>query len=209
MTKQLISIGFVVTGLVLSLVPKAYGQLTYKSNTVYRAGTSEIIISGTPNTKVSLTEGNYTKTTSKTANTCGLVKIKIPKLGLSNLNVNGSSIDASTLATGTVPRCSKGTLTTPLSGPLKTAAGTIVVPGLTPNTSISVSYDTPKVKNVSINACGFGAIKTTNSSPTLPATFTIAGTNYTTSALTDAGQPPKFQRVNGTPTCYTPVGWTN
>jgi hypothetical protein len=202
--------GLIVTTLSTSTIPSAVAQLTYKSNTVYRAGTSEIIISGTPNTKIAVNEGNYTKTTSKTANACGQVRVTPPKSGLTNLNVNGVAIDVTTLTSAaTAPRCSKGTLKIAQTAPIKTATGTVVVPGLTPNAAIPVSYDTPKIKNVTINSCGFGTIKTTTVSPTLPVAITIGGTSYTTASLTDAGQPPKLQKVNGAASCYTPSGWTN
>jgi len=208
MKKQLISIS-VMTGLIVSLSPEAYGQLTYQGATVYRVGTTELIFSGTTGTKIPVDLGPYTKTTTKTATNCGLVKIKTPKAGLSNLVVNGTSINTTGLTTATSPRCTNGTLKTPLSSPIETAAGTIVVPGLTPNASVSVSYSTDKIKNVTINACGFGAIKVTATLTALPATFTVNGTSYTTASLPDAGEAPKLIRVNGAATCYTKTGWTN
>ena len=51
MKKQLISIS-VMTGLIVSLSPEAYGQLTYQGATVYRVGTTELIFSGTTGTKI-------------------------------------------------------------------------------------------------------------------------------------------------------------
>lgn len=123
--------------------------------------------------------------------------------------MNGVAIDPTTLTTGEAPRCSKGTLKVAQTTPIKTANGTIVVPGQTASAAIPVTYDTPKVRNISINACGFGTIKTTVTSPTLPATLIIGGTTYTTATLPDAGEPPKLQRINGTASCYTPSGWTN
>lgn len=209
-SRKILKTGLIISTLFASNIPSVFAQLTYKSNTVYRAGANEIIISGTPNTKLAVNEGNYTKTISKTANACGQVRIIPPKKGLTNLIVNGVAIDVTSLtAVTTAPRCSNGTLKVPQTTAVKTATGTVVVPGLTPNTAISVSYDTPKIKNLAINACGFGVIKTTSTSPTLPATITIAGTSYTTASLTDAGEPPKLQRLNGTSSCYTPTGWTN
>jgi hypothetical protein len=199
-------------GIMLStgLTPGAFAQLTYKSNTVYRAGLNEIIVSGTPSTKVSVNEGTYTKSVNKTANACGQVKITKPKLGFSNLKVNGVAIDITTLTTVTsAPKCTAGVLKTPQPTAIQTETGTVVVPGLTANASIPVSYDTPKVKNLSINSCGFAAIKTSTSSPTLPTTLLIGGTTYTTATLPDSSEPPRLQRVNGVSTCYTPTGWTN
>jgi hypothetical protein len=210
MTKNLTSVSLAAIALSVSVVPTALGQLTYKTSSVYRAGTTTIIISGAPNTKVSVNEGIYPKTTTKTANACGQVKIAYPKLGLSNLKVNGVAIDVTTLTTVTsAPKCNAGVLKTPQTTPIQTSAKTVVVPGLTANAAIPVSYDTPKVKNLSINSCGFAVIKTTTSAPTLPETLIIGGITYTVASLPDSGEPPRLQKVNGTLTCYTPTGWTN
>jgi hypothetical protein len=201
--------GLIATLLVAGTMPSALAQLTYQGATVYRVGTTELVFSGTTGTKIPVDLGPYTKTTTKTATNCGLVKIKTPKAGLSNLVVNGTSINTTGLTTATSPRCTNGTLKTPLSSPIETAAGTIIVPGLTPNTSVPVSYSTDKIKNVTINACGFGAIKVTATLTALPATFSINGTSYTTASLPDAGEAPKLIRTNGVATCYTKTGWTN
>ena len=96
-SRKILKTGLIVTALLISTTPNAFGQLTYKANTVYHAGPNEIVVSGTPNTKVSVNEGTYTKSVNKTANACGQVKVTKPKLGFSNLKVNGVAIDITTL----------------------------------------------------------------------------------------------------------------
>jgi|GEM_PF-1560984 len=65
--------------------------------------------------------------------------------------------------------------------------------------------DVPSSSNRSANACGFFRISNTPANP-VPATLTIAGTEYTVASLTE-GVPPLCRRNGNSYEMFTPEAW--
>ena len=184
--------------------------IPFGTNTVYRAvenSQTVVYLSGTANSKLAVDLGSVDKTQARIAGACGEIKISVPSTGsFTGLKVDGSAIDASTLSTQTLPACVSGTFAEPRTANFKTASGQVVIVGKTPNAAVSISLPSSSAKSVSINACGFGTLKSTSSTP-LPASFKIGATNYTVSTLPNAGSGPVCRSSNGISVGYVPAAW--
>jgi hypothetical protein len=137
----------------------------------------------TPGTKVEISSGELAK--KITANFCGLVTISKPTVGAmpATLGVGTDTITVAGLPVQTIPRCVNGALAEARAANFQDATGRVVVVGKTPGTQYDVTYTgTPGVRSLTANLCGFVKISNSTTKPA-PATFTYAGTPYTTANL--------------------------
>jgi hypothetical protein len=184
--------------------------IPFGTNNVYKAvenSQTVVYLSGTASSKVAVDLGSVDKTQARIAGACGETKISVPTSGsFTGLKVDGTTVDASTLSVQTLPACVSGTFAEPRTTNFKTASGQVVIVGKTPNAAVSITLPSNSAKSVSINACGFGTIKSTSSTP-LPASFKIGTNNYTVSTLPNAGSGPVCRTMNGISTGYVPAAW--
>ncbi|MUG92737.1 hypothetical protein F7734_09865 [Scytonema sp. UIC 10036] len=184
--------------------------IPFGSNTVYKGvdGLYQVVVfSGTPGSKITVSLGSVPKTTAKIVGSCGEVRISPPASGaFTGLKVDGTAVDASTLPSNTLPACSNGAFAEPRTANFKTPNNEVVIVGKTAGTAISIELPQPSAKTVTVNACGFGQIKATATTP-LPSTFSVGTTNYTVSSLPDASKPPLCRTANGISTGYVPSTW--
>ncbi|MHC5763436.1 hypothetical protein [Nostoc sp.] len=208
--KKIIALLVGVGALASSMAPAA--AIPYGSNTVYKTVDSStsattVYISATANSRVQVELGSIDRSTARIAGACGELRISIPSSGsFAGLKVDGTSIDASTLSTQTLPACNNGTFTESRTANFKTPNGQVVIVGKTPGSAVAITLPTEATRNVSINGCGFGILRAASGS-TLPATFDITGTSYTVASLPDAGEPPVCRTTNGVSTGYVPSSW--
>jgi hypothetical protein len=203
--------GFIATAALGALfTPLTAFAIPYNSATVYKGmdGTYQVVVfSGTPGSKITVSLGSVAKTTAKIVGSCGEVRISPPASGtFTGLKVDGTAIDASTLPSNTLPACNSGTFAEPRTANFKTPNNEVVVVGKTVGSAVSIELPQPSAKTVTVNACGFGQIKATATTP-LPATFSVGTTDYTVSSLPDAGKPPLCRTANGISTGYVPSTW--
>jgi hypothetical protein len=167
--KRLIKYGSV--GLVIAGAIATGGQASAQTiPSVYRQfipGKATLIgISGTPNTKrtLSFPSGGATKTSTVRVNACGFAKITNPSaLTEGNINVGGISVNVAATKAGTAiiePTCVGGiSANLPATGSaFNVGKGAIVISSLPTSRVLDVTYvsNDPVIRNVTINACGFG-----------------------------------------------------
>lgn len=195
-------------GIASSIAPAA--AIPYQSATVYKAmdGSSQVVVfSATAGSRISVSLGNTDKSTARLAGSCGEVRISVPASGdFTGLKVDGTAVNASSLSTQTLPSCVSGSFSETRSSNFKTPTGQVVIVGKTPGAAVAVSLPSVTSRTVTANACGFGVLKGTTTSP-LPASFMVGATSYTVASLPDAGTPPYCRTVNGSPQAYVPASW--
>lgn len=172
---------------IASIAPAS--AIQYNTSTVYKAtdgGYTVVVFSASAGSKIQVNLGNVSKPTAKIVGACGEIKLSVPSSGsFTGLKVDGTSVDASTLSTQTLPSCVNGTFAEARTSNFKTPSGQVVIVGKTPGTAASVELPQPTIKTVSINACGFGVLKE-SATFTLPTTFKVDATDYTTASLPDS-----------------------
>jgi hypothetical protein len=192
------------------LAPLSAFAIPYGSNTIYKAsenGKTIVVFSGTAGSKIQVGLGDVPKVTARIAGACGEVKISPPSSGsFTGLKVDGTTVDAASLSTQTLPSCTNGSFSEPRSANFKTPNNDIVIVGKTPGSATSVELPQPTTKTVSINACGFGVLRPAKDQ-TLPNSLNANSTSYTLSSMTDASKPPICRTANGVSTGYIPSTW--
>lgn len=208
---QIVKSGLIATAALSALfAPLSAFAIPYQSATVYKAmdGTNQVVVfSATAGTRISVNLGTSDKSTARLAGSCGEVRISPPSSGdFTGLKVDGTAINVSSLSTQTLPSCVSGSFAESRTTNFKTPTGQVVIVGKTPGSAVSVSLPAAVTRSVTANACGFGVLKGTSTSP-LPASFSVGTTDYTVASLTNAGTPPYCRTVNGTPYGYVPASW--
>lgn len=183
----------------LAIASSAYA-IPYGSNTVYRAGT-DVIISATSGSQVTVGLGSTLKTKAALAGACGEIKVNPGTSPPTTITVGTKTLTLANLPTQLLPKCVNGQFAESRTADFKTPTGQIVAVGLTPNQSVTVGVPTSTARKVTINGCGFGTLKNASG------TFSINGQNYTVSSLPNAGAPPTCRTSNGVSTGYVPAAW--
>jgi hypothetical protein len=205
--------GILALGLGLGAIVSNIGSaaaIPYQGATVYKAmdsGSTVVVFSGTAGSRVAVSLGNIDKSTARLAGSCGEIRISVPSTGsFAGLKVDGVSVDASALSVQTLPSCVSGAFSESRTTNFKTATGQVVIVGKTAGSAVAVSLPSSSTRNVTINACGFGVLKGTSTSP-LPSSFMVGTTNYTVATLPDATTAPYCRTIDGTPYGYVPASW--
>ena len=148
---------------------------------VFKDSQGAVYITGqSPTSKLTITYNDVPRTRSVSANGCGLVVVR-PSTTLpipATIRVGSTDITVASLTTETIPKCNGSTLEVPRTQNFKTADGSVVVVGVTPNTAYTVAYNgVGSTRNATANACGFSRL---SASTKYPATGNvgISGTNY-------------------------------
>lgn len=183
----------------LAIASSAYA-IPYGTNTVYRSGT-DVIISANAGSQVSVELGSTVKNRAALVGLCGEVKVNPGTTPPETLTVGTKTITTASLPTQLLPKCVNGQFEESRAADFKTSTGQIVVVGLTPNQSVTVGIPTPTTRKVTINDCGFGALKNASGS------IIVNGQNYTVSSLPDAGVAPVCRITNGVSAGYIPATW--
>lgn len=197
-------------GIAIAALNSPAQAIPYGSDTVYKVlkdGATTVYISATANSKVQLELGSVERSTARIVGACGEVRISVPSSGVwDGLKVDGTAIVASALSTQVLPACNGGTFAEPRTSNFKTPNGQIVIVGKTPGAAAAITLPSDATRNLSINACGFGVLRSTTSTP-LPDSFKLGSTDYTVASLSDAGEPPVCRTNNGISTGYIPSSW--
>ena len=184
--------------------------IPYQGATVYKAmdsGSTIVVFSGTAGSRIAVSLGSTDKSTARLAGSCGELRISVPSTGsFAGLKVDGVAVDASALSVQTLPSCVSGSFSEPRTTNFKTATGQVVIVGKTAGSAVAVSLPSATTRNVTVNACGFGVLKSTSTSA-LPSSFMVGTTNYTVASLPDAVTAPYCRTVDGTPYGYVPASW--
>ncbi|MHC5723120.1 hypothetical protein [Nostoc sp. JL33] len=184
--------------------------IPYNSATVYKAtdaGSTVVVFSATAGSRIAVSLGSEDKSTARLAGSCGELRISVPSTGsFTGLKVDGVAVNAATLSVQTLPSCVSGAFAEARTTNFKTATGQVVIVGKTAGSAVAVSLPSATTRNVTANACGFGILKGTSTSP-LPATFMVGATNYTVATLPDATTAPYCRTIDGTPFGYVPASW--
>jgi hypothetical protein len=184
--------------------------IPYNNATVYKAmdsGSTVVVFSATAGSRTAVSLGSTDKSTARLAGSCGELRISVPSTGsFAGLKVDGVTVDASALSVQTLPSCVSGAFAEPRTTNFKTATGQVVIVGKTAGSAVAVSLPSATTRNVTANACGFGVLKGTTTSP-LPASFMVGTTSYTVATLPDATTAPYCRTIDGTPYGYVPASW--
>lgn len=184
--------------------------IPYQGATVYKAmdsGNTIVVFSATAGSRIAVSLGNSDKSTARLAGSCGEVRISTPASGdFTGLKIDGTAIDAATLSTQTLPSCVSGSFSEARTTNFKTPTGQVVIVGKSPGAAVAVTLPSSSTRNVTANACGFGVLRGTSSSP-LPTSFMVGATSYTVASLPDAVTAPYCRTVDGTPFGYVPASW--
>jgi hypothetical protein len=172
------------------------GAIPYRTSNIYRAG-QDVIISAPANTKVDVGLGFNIRNKAVLAGNCGDVKVTLPKSSPATIAVGTKTLTIANLPTQSLPSCKNGQFVEARTADFKTPEGKVVALGFTPNQSVTVGIPTPTTRRVSINACGFGTLKSASGS------IAVSGQNYNVSQLPDAGAPPVCRKGTG----YAPSSW--
>lgn len=151
----------------------------------------------TPNQQVTYDAGALSK--KVTANYCGLLIIGVPTNAPmpASITVDGATVDTTSLPVLSVPSCTNNVLKEARSANFKDANGRVVLVGKTPGVQSTVDYTgVPATKTLTANGCGYARISNSTTSPA-PASFTYAGTPYTTASLTTT-IPNRCITIDGT-----------
>lgn len=204
----LVGVGAIASGMISSIAPAA--AIPYQGATVYKAmdsGSTVVVFSGTAGSRIAVGLGSADKATARLAGSCGEIRISVPSTGsFTGLKVDGVAVDASALSVQTLPSCVSGAFVEDRNINFKTATGQVVIVNKTAGSAVAVSLPSATTRNVTINACGFGTLKSTSTSA-LPATFMVGATNYTVATLPDATTAPYCRTIDGTPYGYVPASW--
>jgi hypothetical protein len=161
--------------------------------------------------KVTLVGQPYKK--SLKAGSCGQISFgpstSMPSVG-NSVTVNGTTVDLTKIAAANpAPKCANGVYTPATTSNFQTSKGKFELVGYTSGQSYPVLFnDVDNHFNVTVNGCGFAAIKNTSSHPLTTSQLTITGTSYTVSSLTVA-DPPLCKKSGSGVAMYTPASWSN
>jgi hypothetical protein len=185
--------------------------IPYGTNTVYKAmgtsGQTEVYISSTAGSRVNVLLGASDRAQARIAGSCGEVRISVPSSGnFTGLKVDDVAVDASILATQTLPSCLNGSFSQPRTANFKTPTGHIVIVGKTVGKAVKISLPQEMTRTVTVNACGFGVLRGSTLSP-LPATFAIGAQNYTLATIPNATHGPICRTNGAISTGYVPATW--
>jgi hypothetical protein len=195
---------------IAALNSPAAQAIPYGTENVYKVmkdGVTTVYVSATANSRVQLELGSVERSTARIVGACGEVRISVPSSGSwDGLKVDGTAIDATSLATQVLPACTNGTFAEARTSNFKTPNGQIVIVNKSVGSGVAITLPGDATRNLSINACGFGVLRSTTSTA-LPNSFSMSGTNYTVSSLPDAGEPPVCRTNGGVSTGYVPSSW--
>lgn len=202
--------GLGAIGLLVSSIP-AIAQ-TYNGSDIYKITRSNgspavIVANKNPGDRVDVIYPNATQSRRVTADACGLVVLRDTSTRpLTNLqSVDGTAIDQTTLPTQLLPRCVDGNLEEARAANFKTGAGEVVLVK-TPNTVYDAVYTGGRTRRVTVNACGYAQVTSTNTYDMTTGeydNFEIDGTAYDLATLPEANPAPLCR----TGTLYTPEEW--
>jgi hypothetical protein len=172
-------LGMVVAPMIASAVMAAPAGFS-----VHRDTKGNVYFPGSDNGELQVTISGLPQTKNLTANACGIAIYKnsatkpVPSL----FKLGTVAIASSSLPTQLLPKClPSGQLEEARSSNFKTSAGDVVLVGLTPNASVQAVFDGSKIRKVKMNACGWGRISNSSTSPfSLDATFTPMGGSSST-----------------------------
>ncbi|MEH2385671.1 MAG: hypothetical protein V7K14_07745 [Nostoc sp.] len=202
--KGIIALLVGVGAIASNMAPAA--ALKYGTADVYRVGSGSdavIYFHGTASSTISTDIGYVSKVSSKLAGSCGEIVLSGSTVGTTpTLKVNSTTVTVASLPTRLLPTCTGSSFAESRAANFKTPDGKVVLVGNTAGTSATLDIPKATVKTVKINECGFGSFKGSDSAP-LPTAFKVGSTNYTVSALPDAGGAPKCSSGMG----YVPASW--
>lgn len=172
------------------------------SNNVYLMGQS-------PSADVELQYQGLTATRDLKANACGLASLRgtLTNPLPTAFTVSGVSVSVASLPTQLKPSClTSGQLEEPRTANFKTAAGEVVIVASS-NATVSISYDTNKIRKAKANACGFARWSTSQ-------TYPNAGSQLVSFGGGSATQISALPMPGGLPVCrlstlYIPASWLN
>jgi hypothetical protein len=193
------------------LVANSAFAIPYGTDTVYKAmgtsGLTEVYISSTAGSRVSVVLGATDKSQARIAGACGEVRISVPSTGsFAGLKVDDVEVDASALSVQTLPSCISGSFAEPRTSNFKIPTGQVLIVGKTVGNAVKVSLPQETTRAVTINACGFGVLRGSTTSP-LPATFTIGAQSYTLASVVNATNGPICRTNGAISTGYVPAAW--
>lgn len=173
------------------------GTVPFGGNQVYRAG-QDVIISAPAGSKVEIGMGSSVRNKATLAGTCGEVKVTLPKTPPATIQVGTKTLTIVNLPTQSLPSCKSGQFAEARTADFKTPEGKIVAVGFTPSQSVTVGIPTTTVRRVTINACGFGTLRSASGN------ISVNGQSYSIGQLPDAGSSPVCRKG----TAYTPSSWS-
>lgn len=208
-------------------------SIPYNGQNVYRVGNDRVVISGTANQRIQIEFDGVSVSKTLTADACGYAKLDIPRhplggpIDLTDFKANGVSYDPwsylgdpdqgfrryyqcingqAAYRSDDVGAYDPATLAYFRKGAgnqyLYWRVGSAGAP-------VTLSWTASGTRNISINACGFVAIRGTVKSPISANTnFTYSGQSYTVGSLQDAVAAPRCTAGTG----YRPTGiaqWGN
>jgi hypothetical protein len=146
----------------------------------------------TPSSRVTVEYGGAVKSISVNADACGILRVRnsssTPLTGVTSIKINGTAKTVPT-AVDTLPRCINGVLEVSVPNPFKTPSGDFVFPGFGALSQNTVQFpDIAASKQVSVNACGFTRITSSNDFP-LAGILKVAGTSVDADKVA-VGNPP-------------------
>lgn len=153
----------------------------------------DVYFGGTPNAELSVMVGGVEGKRNLTASACGIATLKpsttrpIP----ATFKIGVNTITVANLPTQLLPKClTNGQLEESRTQNFKTSDGTVVIVGQAPSASITMTYDDTIGRKVKMNACGFGKLTNSSTSPFAAAvTFTPAGGSMLTYGAIAAQYP--------------------
>lgn len=189
------------------LVPLEASAIPFNSNNIYKAngtnGQVEVYVSGTPYTRTEIGLGFIPRYSTRVADACGVVRLSASQIGANtSITFNDVAVDIAALPQQLQPSCSNGALAEPRTENYKTFDNNVIIVGLTPGQPYMANIPRDTTRNVRINACGFGRLRST-STFTIPESFNVNGSAVTLATLPDAVSPPRCTRGVG----YIPATW--
>jgi hypothetical protein len=211
MKHKLLGLIALTCGMVASYIAPA-AAIQYQSNTVYKAtenGVDVAYLSGSANSTIQVKLGASDRPAARLAGACGEVRIPVPSSGsFAGLKVDGTTIDASSLPTFSIPSCLNGTFAEARPDNFKAPNGAVIIVGKTPQQAVTIALPSEQTRAVRLNGCGFGRLAPATGS-TLPSEFMIGATNYIVTSLPNAQKGPLCRSLpnNGGFEGYVPASW--
>lgn len=204
--KKFLFFGLASAIALLGLAPREAAAIPYNGQNVYKVisnGNTIVYISGTPSGTASVALGFIDRFSSRVSGSCGEIRLTSTTVGTTpTIQVAGSSVTLASLPTQLLPSCTNGTFAESRPDNFKTPAGDVIVVGQTPGTAILLNIPRNTNRTVRINACGFGTLRN-SSSFSIPANFSVDGSNVSLATLESPSHPPVCRTGVG----YKPASW--
>ena len=147
----------------------------------------------TPSGRSTITFPDAQRTVSVNADACGRITIRnsssTPLSSVTEIKLNGATVDTSTFSTDTLSRCVNGVPEINHPANFKLPDGSFILVGNTPLSRNSIAFPgVPLSRTVTVNACGFITLKTSSQYP-LTGTLQIDGNPLDLSTVS-TGNPP-------------------